>query len=73
MMYVRAMDQFKWLYKESAKRPKIMAIAVHPYLSGVPHRIGYVERTFKEILGKPGVKSWDGVKILDWYLGQKKS
>ena len=52
MMYVRAMDQFKWLYKESAKRPKIMAIAVHPYLSGVPHRIGYVERTFKEILSE---------------------
>jgi peptidoglycan/xylan/chitin deacetylase (PgdA/CDA1 family) len=73
MMYVRAMDQFKWLYKESAKRPKIMAIAVHPYLSGVPHRIGYVERAFKEILSKPGVKSWDGVKILDWYLAQKKS
>jgi allantoinase len=71
MMYVRAMDQFKWLYKESAKRPKIMAIAVHPYLSGVPHRIGHVERTFKEILSKPGVQSWDGVKILDWYLKQK--
>jgi peptidoglycan/xylan/chitin deacetylase (PgdA/CDA1 family) len=70
-MYVRAMDQFKWLYKESAKRPKIMAIAVHPYLSGVPHRIAYVERAFKEILGKPGVVSWNGVKILDWYLKQR--
>ena len=71
MMYLRAMDQFKWLYKESAKRPKIMAIAVHPYLSGVPHRIGYVERTFREILGRPGVVSWDGVRILDWYLKQR--
>ena len=71
MMYLRAMDQFKWLYKESAKRPKIMAIAVHPYLSGVPHRIGYVERTFREILGRPGVVSWNGVTILDWYLKQR--
>ena len=73
MMYVRAMDQFKWLYKESAKRPKIMAIAVHPYLSGVPHRIGYVERAFKEILVQARASSrWDGVKILDWYLAQQK-
>ncbi|MDQ2955307.1 MAG: polysaccharide deacetylase family protein, partial [Pseudomonadota bacterium] len=31
MMYVRAMDQFEWLYKEAAERPKIMAIACHPY------------------------------------------
>jgi peptidoglycan/xylan/chitin deacetylase (PgdA/CDA1 family) len=68
MLYVRAMDQFEWLYKESAERPKIMAIACHPYLSGVPHRIAYVERTFAEILSRDGVVSWDGAKILDWYL-----
>jgi len=71
MMYVRAMDQFEWLYKESAERPKIMAIACHPYLSGVPHRIAYVERTFAEILSHDGVVSWDGAKILDWYLQQR--
>ena len=33
---------------------------LHPYLSGVPHRIGHVERTFEEILAKPGVVAWDG-------------
>jgi peptidoglycan/xylan/chitin deacetylase (PgdA/CDA1 family) len=72
MMYQRVMDQFDWLYMESAERPKFMAIAMHPYLSGVPHRIGHVERTFEEILGKPGVACWDGAKILDWYLAQGK-
>jgi peptidoglycan/xylan/chitin deacetylase (PgdA/CDA1 family) len=71
MMYRRTMDAFDWLYKESAERPKIMSIALHPFLSGVPHRIGYVERTFEEILAKPGVACWDGEKILDWYLGQR--
>jgi hypothetical protein len=34
---------------------KIMAIACHPYLSGVPHRIGHVQRTFEEILSRDGV------------------
>jgi allantoinase len=72
MFYRRAMDEFECLYEESAERPKIMSISVHPYLSGVAHRIGYVRRAFEEILSKPGVACWDGVKILDWYLAQKK-
>ena len=70
-IYRRSMDAFDWLYKESAERAKIMAIAVHPYLSGQPHRIAHVERTFAEILSKPGVACWSGEKILDWYLGQR--
>ena len=70
MMYRRIMDTFECLHAESAERPKFLSIAMHPYLSGVPHRIGHVERAFEEILAKPGVVCWDGVKILDWYLGQ---
>jgi hypothetical protein len=68
--HARAMDYFDCLYAESAERAKIMALAVHPYLSGVPHRIGHVERTFAEILARPGVVAWDGATILDWYLAQ---
>jgi peptidoglycan/xylan/chitin deacetylase (PgdA/CDA1 family) len=68
----RALDHFKTLYAEAAERPKIMAIACHPYLSGAPHRIGHVHRTFEEILAHDGVVTWDGAKILDWYLTQKR-
>ena len=71
MIYRRSMDAFECLYAESAERSKIMAIAVHPYLSGVPHRIAHVERTFAEILDRPGVACWTGEKILDWYLGAR--
>ncbi|HEX2256743.1 MAG TPA: polysaccharide deacetylase family protein [Afifellaceae bacterium] len=70
MLYRRALDQFEWLYAEAAERPKIMAIAMHPYLSGVPHRIGHVQRTFEDLLSRPGVVAWDGETILDWFLGQ---
>jgi allantoinase len=66
--HTRALDHFNTLYAESAERPKIMAIACHPYLSGVPHRIGHVQRTFAEILAHDGVVAWNGEKILDWYL-----
>ena len=69
--HARAMDYFECLYAESAERAKIMALAVHPYLSGVPHRIGHVERAYAEVLARPGVICWDGEKILDWYLEQR--
>jgi hypothetical protein len=45
-----------------------MAISVHPFLAGVPHRIGYVEDVFKHMLSKPDVLFWTGERILDWYL-----
>jgi hypothetical protein len=35
----RAIDQFDRLYQEGKERAKIMALAVHPYISGQPHRI----------------------------------
>ena len=71
--HTRALDHFKTLYAESAERPKIMAIACHPYLSGVPHRIGHVQQTFAEILAHDGVVAWNGEKILDWYLSSSSS
>jgi peptidoglycan/xylan/chitin deacetylase (PgdA/CDA1 family) len=71
-MHARVMDHFEWLYAESAERPKFIAIAMHPYLSGVPHRIGHVQRTFETILARPGVAAWDGARILDWFLAQNK-
>jgi len=68
----RALDHFRTLYEESAERPKVMAMACHPYLSGVPHRIGHVERTFAELLAHDGVVAWDGAKIRNWYLAARK-
>ena len=69
-MYRRVMDQFETLYAESVERPKIMAIAMHCYLSGVPPRIAHVRRAFEEVLSKPGVAAWNGARILDWYKQQ---
>jgi allantoinase len=66
------MDQFERLYEEGKTRAKIMAIAVHPYISGVPHRIKYFERVFKELSRQPGVLFWTGEQILDWYQGTAK-
>jgi hypothetical protein len=47
-----------------------MAISIHPYLTGVPHRIKYLEALYDYILGHDGVVMWTGGEILDWYRGQ---
>ena len=47
-----------------------MAISVHPYLTGAPHRIRYLEKIYEHILARPGVVMWTGEQILDWYLSQ---
>jgi peptidoglycan/xylan/chitin deacetylase (PgdA/CDA1 family) len=69
-MLRRTIDQFDRLYEESAQITRVMAISVHPYLSGVPHRIGYLEKIFEHIQAKPDVALWTGEQILDWYLAQ---
>jgi peptidoglycan/xylan/chitin deacetylase (PgdA/CDA1 family) len=63
----RAIDQFDCLYEEGERSPRVMALAVHPYLSGAPHRIKYVRQAYEYCLGKPRVQVWDGEHILDWF------
>ncbi len=70
-LYDRTLDQFDRLYEESADRAKVMGFGIHPYISGVPHRIKYLERMLEEIAAKPGVVFWSGSEILDWYRGAK--
>ena len=66
-MYKRTIDQFERLYAESETVTRVMAISVHPYLSGVPHRIGYLEKIYEHIQAKPGVLMWTGEQIYEWY------
>lgn len=69
-IFKRGVAQFDRLYRESAASPRVMAITVHPYLSGVPHRIDYLERLYDHVQRHEGVLVWTGEQILDWYLGQ---
>jgi allantoinase len=66
----RGIDQFDRLYAEGEKSARVMAISVHPYITGVPHRIAYLERLYEYIRQRPGVLMWTGEQILDWYTKQ---
>lgn len=69
-LFLRGRDQFDRLYQEGAEAPRVMAISIHPYLTGVPHRIKYLEALYDHILGHTGVVMWTGAEILDWYRQQ---
>src|SRR5512135_3724677 len=68
----RTIDSFDRLYAESRERPKIMSIAIHPYISGQPFRIKYLEQIYDYVNKHEGVVHWNGEQILSWYQGQKK-
>ncbi len=67
----RCIDSFDRLYAEGASRAKIMAIAIHPYISGQPHRIKYLEAVYDHIARHAGVVHWQGREILEWYLATR--
>ena len=66
----RTIDQFDRLYAEGAERAKIISLAIHPYISGQPHRIKYLEAIYDHVARHDGVLHWNGEQILDWYLAQ---
>ena len=63
----KCIDTFDRYYQEGAERAKIMAIAIHPYISGQPSRIRYLERVYEHIRGHSDVLFWNGEQILNWY------
>jgi allantoinase len=67
----RAIDMFDRLYAEGERRAKIMALAIHPYISGQPHRIKYLEEIYDYANRFAGVLHWNGEEIYEWYLTQR--
>lgn len=68
----KCIDQFERYYQEGAQRAKIMAIAIHPYISGQPFRIRYLEEVYEHIARHHDVVHWNGVQLLDWYRAARK-
>jgi len=60
--------QFDVLYREGTVSARVMAIALHPYLIGVPHRIGALDAALDYICRHQGVWVATGAEIVDHYL-----
>ena len=68
----RSMDYFERVYAEAKSRAKFVSLAVHPYISGTPHRIKYFETVLARLARRPGVVFWTGEQILQWYRGARR-
>jgi hypothetical protein len=66
--YDRAIDQLAQLYDDAAQSARIMALVVHPYIMGAPHRLKYLRNALAQMRHHRGVLFWTGEEILDWYL-----
>ena len=71
--YDRAIDQFAQLYADSAHSARMMALVVHPYIVGAPHRLRYFRDALARIRDHREVLFWTGGDILDWYLAQTRA
>ena len=69
-MYERGVAQIDRLWQESSTIARVMAISVHPYITGAPHRIAMFERLLDYVQGKSGVVIRSGAAIADWYKAQ---
>lgn len=59
---------FDVLYREGADSGRVLAIALHPYISGVPHRIGALDGALEYICRHEGVWCTTGAEIAEFYL-----
>ena len=53
---------FDVLYREGETSGRVMPIALHPYISGVPHRIGALDAALEYICRHPGVWRTTGAR-----------
>ncbi|MEK9662874.1 MAG: polysaccharide deacetylase, partial [Alphaproteobacteria bacterium] len=61
--------QFDTLYRESVEQGsgRVMAICLHPFIMGVPHRIGGLDDALAYISSHDGVWKATGSEIIDHY------
>jgi peptidoglycan/xylan/chitin deacetylase (PgdA/CDA1 family) len=65
LMLRRAFDV---LYREGAASARVMAICIHPFVTGVPHRIGALDRALRYICNHNYVWLATGEEIVRAYL-----
>jgi len=62
--------QFDVLYREGSTSGRVMAICLHPYIIGVPHRIDALDSALRYITSHDGVWMATGEEIVGHYLKQ---
>jgi len=67
----RICETFDVLYEEGGRNGRVMGIALHPFLIGVPHRIRYLDRALAHIAAHDQVWFALGSEIIEAYRAQE--
>ncbi|MGE0314204.1 MAG: polysaccharide deacetylase family protein [Lautropia sp.] len=59
----RALDQFTQLQADAAGGARVMALVLHPYIMGAPHRARYLAQVLEHIARQPDVAFCSGAQI----------
>lgn len=70
--YDRAMDQFEQLHHDAQDSARVMALVVHPYIMGAPHRLKWFRKVIEALANRDDVVFWTGSQILDWYRTEQQ-
>ena len=68
----RAIDQFEQLRHDAQGSARVMAIVLHPYIMGAPHRLKHFRRVIEHISRSGEAHFWKGEQILDWYQAERR-
>ncbi len=70
--YRRICETFDVLYEEGARNGRVMAVALHPFLIGAPHRIRTLDRALSYVASHGNVWFATGSEIIDTYRQQER-
>jgi peptidoglycan/xylan/chitin deacetylase (PgdA/CDA1 family) len=66
-MHTRLLDTLETLESELLREPRVLTLALHPHLMGVPHRINHLRRALEALLARPDMVLMTGGGIADWF------
>lgn len=67
-IYDRLVDTLSVFETELKTQPRVLTLALHPHLIGVPHRFAYLERMLDLLQARDDTTFVVGGQIADWYV-----
>ncbi len=67
-IYDRLVDTLYVFETELKRQPRVLTLALHPHLIGVPHRFAYLERMLDLLQARDDTTFVVGGQIADWYV-----
>jgi allantoinase len=60
-------ESFAQLYRDGAQNGRLLVLHLHPWLSGQPFRVRYLDGALATMRRRQGVWAAGGAEIIDWY------